>query len=106
VGFFSIGVFYKNLASFITTQTSVQPYSATGFPLSFLLPGQDGSVPYNVSRPINGPGADIWGVEIALQRDFNFLPAPFDRLGVVQAQRTTVNTTSGRTFVFGATYAF
>ena len=32
---------------------------------------------------MNGPGADIKGVEVALQRDFDFLPAPFDHLGVV-----------------------
>jgi TonB-dependent receptor len=83
IGFFSVGVFYKKLKSFITSQTSVVPYSQTGFPLSFLLPGQDGSILYNVSRPVNGPGADIQGLEIAFQRDFDFLPAPFDHLGVV-----------------------
>jgi TonB-dependent receptor len=38
---------------------------------------------YNVSRPVNGPGADIQGLEVAFQRDFTFLPAPFDHLGVV-----------------------
>ena len=83
VGFFSVGVFYKKLKSFITSQTSIMPYSQTGFPLSFLLPGQDGSILYNVSHPVNGPGADIQGLEIAFQRDFDFLPAPFDHLGVV-----------------------
>jgi TonB-dependent receptor len=83
VGFFSVGVFYKKLKSFITTQTTIMPYSQTGFPLSFLLPGQDGSILYNVGRPVNGPGADIQGLEMAFQRDFDFLPAPFDHLGVV-----------------------
>ncbi|MBO9558930.1 MAG: TonB-dependent receptor [Caulobacter sp.] len=83
VGSFTIGVFYKKLKSFITSQTSIMPYSQTGFPLSFLLPGQDGTILYNVSHPVNGPGADIQGLEIAFQRDFTFLPAPFDRLGVV-----------------------
>jgi iron complex outermembrane receptor protein len=83
VGAFTIGVFYKKLKSFITSQTSVVPYSTTGFPLSFLLPGQDGSIMYNVSHPVNGPGADIQGLEASFQRDFTFLPAPFDHLGVV-----------------------
>ena len=83
VGSFTIGVFYKKLKSFITSQTSIMPYSQTGFPLSFLLPGQDGSIPYNVTTPVNGAGADIQGLEIAFQRDFTFLPAPFDHLGVV-----------------------
>ncbi|MDN5289680.1 MAG: TonB-dependent receptor, partial [Mucilaginibacter sp.] len=81
-GYASIGVFYKNMESFITTQTTVEPYSATGYPLSFLLPGQDGTVPYNYSAPINGHGAVIVGLEAAGQRDFDFLPAPFNHLGV------------------------
>jgi iron complex outermembrane receptor protein len=82
-GYFSLGFFYKNMHSFITTETSVVPYSSTGYPLSFLLPGQTGSVIYNVSRPVNGPGASIVGLEAAFQRDFDFLPAPFNHLGIV-----------------------
>jgi iron complex outermembrane receptor protein len=83
LGYMALGVFYKNMESFITTQTKVEPYSATGYPLSFLLPGQSPSVPYNYSAPINGKGAVIVGLEAAFQRDFNFLPAPFDHLGFV-----------------------
>jgi iron complex outermembrane receptor protein len=82
-GYASVGFFYKDMDSFITSETTVEPYSATGYPVSFLLPGQDGAVPYNFSRPINGPGASIKGVEAAFQHDFNFLPAPFDHLGLV-----------------------
>jgi iron complex outermembrane recepter protein len=81
-GFASVGFFYKKMDSFVTSQTSQVPYSATGFPLSLLLPGQGGDTPYNYSRPINGPGADIKGVEAAFQHDFTFLPAPFDHLGI------------------------
>ncbi len=36
---------------------------------------------YNVVRPVNGDGASIQGLELAAQRDFDFLPAPFDKLG-------------------------
>jgi len=82
-GYASVGVFYKDMDSFITTQTSVVPYSATGYPLSFLLPGQDGSIPYNFSRPVNGAGASITGVEAAFEHDFTFLPAPFDNMGIL-----------------------
>ncbi len=82
-GFASVGVFWKDLASFITSETSQVPYSATGFPVSLLLPGQDGTTPYNYTRPVNGDGASIRGVEAAVQHDFTFLPAPFDHFGVV-----------------------
>lgn len=78
----SLGIFYKDMENFITTATSVMPYSQTGFPLSFLLPHQDPDVPYNYTAPVNGKGADFIGFEVAFQRDFKFLPAPFDRFGV------------------------
>ena len=38
---------------------------------------------FNVSHPVNVDGAGIRGVELAAQRDFTFLPAPFDHLGLV-----------------------
>ena len=82
VGFFSLGAFYKKLKSFISSETTVEPYSETGYPLSFLLPGQTGSVLYNVSQPVNVNGADIKGIEAAAQHDFDFLPAPFDHFGI------------------------
>ncbi|WCM27121.1 TonB-dependent receptor [Sphingomonas sp. QA11] len=82
-GFASIGFFYKHMDSFITSSSTTIPYSQTGLPLSLLIQGQDGNTPYDVSRPVNGPGADIKGIEVAFQHDFTFLPAPFDHLGVV-----------------------
>ena len=83
VGFVSVGVFYKKMDAFISSMTTVEPYSATGYPLSFLLPGQTGSILYNVTQPVNVSGANIKGVEMAVQRDFDFLPEPFNHLGVV-----------------------
>jgi TonB-dependent receptor len=83
IGFASIGLFYKKLNSFITREIDVLPYASTGLPLSYLLPGETGSTLFDVSRPVNGPGASIFGIEIALRRDFDFLPAPFDHLGIV-----------------------
>lgn len=42
-----------------------------------------------VRRPLNGDGAKIKGLEFAFQRFFDFMPAPFDGLGV-QANYTYV----------------
>jgi TonB-dependent receptor len=83
VAFVSVGAFYKKLKSFISSQTTVEPYSVTGYPLSFLLPGQTGSILYNVSQPVNVNGANIKGIELGAQRDFDFLPAPFNHFGIV-----------------------
>ena len=82
-GFASVGFFYKNMDSYISPSTVTMPYGQTGLPLSLLIQGQDANTPYDVSQPINGPGADIKGVEVAFQHDFTFLPGPLKHLGVV-----------------------
>jgi TonB-dependent receptor len=82
-GYFAVSLFYKRMNSFITTATSAVPYGATGYPLAFLSPGNGPDTIYTFVRPVNGDGAAIKGVELALQRDFTFLPAPFDKLGFV-----------------------
>jgi len=82
-GFLGIGLFYKDMESFVTTETATVPYSETGFPLSLLEDGQDGSIVFNFTRPVNGPGASIRGVEVSGKRDFDFLPAPFDAFGAL-----------------------
>jgi len=83
IGYATLGGFYKKMNSFISSMTTLEPYSQTGYPLSFLLPGQTGSILYNVSQPINVSGASIRGVEAAVQRDFDFLPEPFNHFGIV-----------------------
>jgi iron complex outermembrane receptor protein len=83
LGHMAVGAFYKNMESFITTETSVVSYALTSYPLSFLLPGQSGATPYNYTAPINGKGAVIVGLEAAFQRDLSCLPAPFDHLGFI-----------------------
>jgi len=82
-GFASLGFFYKSMDSFTTSTTSQIPYRETGLPLSLLIQGETADTIFDVSRPINGPGADIKGIEAAFQHDFTFLPAPFDHLGIV-----------------------
>jgi TonB-dependent receptor len=83
IAFVSAGAFYKKLNSFISSMTTVEPYSATGYPLSFLLPKQTGSIKYNVTQPVNVSGANIKGIEAVAQRDFDFLPATFNHFGIV-----------------------
>ena len=39
-------------------RSTVEPYSATGYPLSFLLPGQTGSILYNYET-------ETWGARIS-----------------------------------------
>lgn len=81
-GYASVGVFYKNMEDMITSQNSVVPYNTTGYPLSLLQPTQQPDTNFNYTRPVNGRGAHIAGFEVAVQKDFDFLPAPFDKFGV------------------------
>ena len=82
-GSIALGVFYKNMSSFVTSETDQIPYSETGYPLSLLEEGQDGSIIFNFTRPINGPGASIHGVELAARRNFDFLPGLLGNFGAL-----------------------
>jgi TonB-dependent receptor len=102
-GFASLGLFYKSMDSFVTTSSKQIPYGETGLPLSLLIQGQDANTPYDVSQPINGPGANIKGIEAAFQHDFNFLPGALRHLGIVvngtwfNGHQTVFYTTGGVT---------
>ncbi|MET1757169.1 TonB-dependent receptor [Novosphingobium sp. RD2P27] len=102
-GFASLGFFYKSMDSFITSSSKQIPYGETGLPLSLLIQGQDANTQYDVRQPINGPGADIKGIEAAFQHDFTFLPGALKDLGVVangtwfDGERTAFYTTGGVT---------
>ncbi|GLK45629.1 MULTISPECIES: hypothetical protein [Novosphingobium] len=39
-GYASLGAFYKRMDSFITSATTLMPYSQTGLPTAFLYPGR------------------------------------------------------------------
>jgi iron complex outermembrane receptor protein len=64
----SVGLFKKDLSSFIVRTSSDEVY--------------DG-ITFNVRRPRNGADATINGLELLFQTSFDFLPAPFDGFGTV-----------------------
>lgn len=65
---FSVGLFYKNVSTFIVQKQSQETY---------------GGVNYLVNRKVNGEGAKVKGAEALLQLPFYFLPQPFDGFGIV-----------------------
>lgn len=67
IGVVSGGIFYKRLSDYIYTFTYDQPI---------------GGVIYHFTQPLNGDTATIRGVELAIQNQLSFLPAPFNGLGV------------------------
>ncbi|GAM07527.1 hypothetical protein MBENS4_4523 [Novosphingobium sp. MBES04] len=67
---FSAALFYKDIKSYVIND--VTSYGVDLF--------EDG-VLYDVTRPENGTGTKITGIELTAQTAFTFLPAPLDGLG-------------------------
>jgi iron complex outermembrane recepter protein len=84
VGMMTAGLFHKKIDGFISNRVVRNvPYGETGLPLN-LLPGlTETTVVDSYSRPINLAKGELTGLEISAQSDFFFLPAPFDKFGVV-----------------------
>lgn len=66
-GAMTVSLFYKDMQSHIGIATSTKT-----------LDGVD----YEYSGPVNGDGGAIKGFEVLYQQGFDFLPAPFDGLGI------------------------
>lgn len=78
VGLLSAGVFYKRLNDFIYT-FSDPDYTTEKFATDF--PNQDNPVPagenWTFTQSRNGDKVDVYGFEVALQRQLDFLPGKF-----------------------------
>ncbi|MBT0667096.1 TonB-dependent receptor [Novosphingobium profundi] len=84
-------LFYKTLDGFIATQTVYNvAYGDTGLSTDLMDGLTADTVVSSYSRPINLGKTDLWGLELAAQSDFSFLPAPFDHFGA-SANFTYVN---------------
>lgn len=86
----SLGLFYKDVSTFIVQQQSAESY---------------GGVNYLINRKINGAGAKVKGIEGLVQLPFYFLPSPLDGFGVVATysyidSSTPIKDVVGRTLPF------
>lgn len=78
VGIVSGGIFYKNLNDFIYTYAN-QQYTAADFAADFpdqANPIADGEV-WQFSQSRNGDNVKVYGLEVAFQRQLDFLPGKF-----------------------------
>jgi TonB-dependent receptor len=79
-GFFTVGAFYKKLDDFIVISSAPEVVTIAN---SDNLPEfAGGKATFSVSRPRNVNSANVYGLEIGFQHTFDYLPAPFDGLGV------------------------
>lgn len=90
-GIVTVAAFYKALQTFIVNDTDpnfdfseiVQFLSAEdALQLQAALASGEADLTGNFGGPVNGEGGFIWGLEFAYTQAFDFLPAPFDGLGM------------------------
>ncbi|MNS06283.1 catecholate siderophore receptor CirA [compost metagenome] len=88
---FAVGVFYKNIDTFVQTLRQDIPFNQLGLPNS-LLDGTS-ALPtdlFVVSQPVNSDGGELKGFEINAQKRLSFLPGWMENFGV-QANYTFVD---------------
>lgn len=78
-----VGLFYKDIESFIQNTRESRVYSQSGLPAS-LLDGTTASVndEFVFTAPINTPGGELTGVEFNYTQPFTFLPGLWSNLGI------------------------
>jgi len=79
----SLGVFYKDIDSYIQTSRETRPYNTSGLPDALLVgTGASPTDDFVFQQPLNTPGGDLKGYEISYQQPFTFLPAFWQDFGV------------------------
>ncbi len=79
----AVGLFYKDIGTFIQTLRTEIPFNQTGLPLSLLPANFTGNELFLVTAPINTQGGPLKGFEISYQQPFRFLPGPLRNLGAI-----------------------
>ncbi|QJR80722.1 TonB-dependent receptor [Alteromonas pelagimontana] len=83
VGYVAAALFYKDIDNFIVNTTTEVVYSSLGLPAELLPVDKTVDSIFYLQRPQNMDASTIKGVELTFSRDLDFLPAPFDNLGVI-----------------------
>ncbi|MGQ3054302.1 MAG: TonB-dependent receptor [Roseateles sp.] len=72
--FVGLGLFHKNIKSYVLTRTRSLPYNQLGLPMSLLPSNFNGDEVFSVAAPVNTPGGKLSGFELNVQQPFTFLP--------------------------------
>jgi len=80
----SFGAFYKDIDSYIQTSRESRPFRTSGLPASLLLPewGVTPDDEFVFQQPLNTPGGELTGFELAYQQPFTFLDGFWSDFGV------------------------
>ncbi len=95
-----VGLFYKDIDSFVQTTREVAPYSASGLPAELLIgTGASPADDFTYTKPVNTPGGELYGAEVNYTQLFTFLPGNWSNLGIqlnytwVESQIQYINST-------------
>ncbi|WP_076068566.1 TonB-dependent receptor [Sphingomonas montana] len=78
-----VGLFYKDISSFVATTTQQVPFNQLGLPDSLLAgTGASPTDLFTVTQPVNSNGGKLKGVEVGIQSPFRFLPGFLANTGV------------------------
>lgn len=106
----SLAVFQKDIASFPISASYAATYASTGLPQSALPTSSpayinfDPNQIYQITANVNGSGARLQGMELALQMPFKFLPGKLKNIGF-QGNVTLIKSNANYTITGPATNA-
>ncbi|TDP75053.1 TonB-dependent receptor [Roseateles toxinivorans] len=81
--FLGLGVFQKNISTYIQSLRTTIPFKDTGLPLTLLPANFTGDEVFQVTTPINTNGGKLTGFEVNYQQPFTFLPGRFKNFGAL-----------------------
>lgn len=81
--FVGLGLFHKDISSFVLTRGRDMAFNQTGLPQSLLPSNFTGDEIFRVSAPINSNGGKLSGFEINVQQPFTFLPGIGKNFGLL-----------------------
>ncbi len=82
-GFVGLGLFQKNINTYIQSLRTNVPFKETGFPLSLLPANFTGDEVFQVTTPVNTNGGKLKGFEVNWQQPFTFLPGALRNMGAL-----------------------
>lgn len=81
--YLGVGLFQKNISTYIQSLRTNIPFNQTGLPLSLLPSNFTGDEVFQVTAPVNTDGGKLRGIELNYQQPFTFLPGIGKNFGLV-----------------------
>lgn len=78
-----VGLFYKDIDTYIQNLRTNVPFNQTGLPLSLLPSNFTGDEVFQITVPVNTKGGKLTGVELNYQQAFTRLPGWMRNLGTI-----------------------